>query len=922
MTEYQDNSRKYEDLRLKHSTFIYENYTISQEAEGIKVQFFFSCDEHHFSPYQLFYNKDFISTTFDENKQKLIENIAFHIGLIELISYWKAFCCPNILIKCGSLTESQQRFWKKLWFNGLGEFFYLNNIKANADTFVKIHNGDNSKLVSHTNKLVLNISEIVSHTNFTIPRPVNLETNDEFLVPIGGGKDSVVTLELLRAKSKKITPLVINSRGATKDCIERGAFSSAQTLEIKRTIDKHLLELNALGYLNGHTPFSAMLAFSCLMCSAITNKKYIALSNENSANEATDTLSGVNHQYSKSLEFENDFREYYKQNICPDIEYFSFLRPISELKIARIFSCLDYFDVFKSCNVGSKQDIWCGNCPKCLFAFIILSPFLNIDQLTEIFGNNLFANDKLKNYFQELIGEKAVKPFECVGTKQEVNMALCEHIRKYGITQDETLLQYYTTTDLYAKYTKEDFKKFLNQPLSQNNLPADLLDCFDKFYPLTKKALLAKHLANQNIAIVGLGREGLSTLRLLNKLIPQQFYLFDADKDRFAQISEDVKGHKTFYRTEDLATISEECSTIILTPGMAPKDYPQLDFNKLTNQCDLFLRLFHNQTIGVSGTKGKSTTSSLVYHILKSQDANTLLAGNIGIPFFDIIDSIDAETKIVLELSCHQLQLVKASCHISVLLNLFEEHLDHYTSFTDYQNAKLNLLFKAGKGDYFIYNSDDKILSQRLNSSLTENCKANQINLIGFGLNDYTFAHSQYLVGTHNKYNILAAMNVAKILNIPASTAEASMLDFKGLNHRMQFIGEKNGVKYYDDSISTIPQATLAAVRTLKNVSILILGGMDRGIDYSPIKELLSEKSIKHIVIVGKAGKRMYDILNNDNQSNITYFVSNDWNDIATYCKANAEPDTSVLLSPAATSYDQFKNFEHRGDTFKELIFG
>ena len=138
----------------------------------------------------------------------------------------------------------------------------------------------------------------------------------------------------------------------------------------------------------------------------------------------------------------------------------------------------------------------------------------------------------------------------------------------------------------------------------------------------------------------------------------------------------------------------------------------------------------------------------------------------------------------------------------------------------------------------------------------------------------------------------------------------------------MQFIGEKNGVKYYDDSISTIPQATLAAVRTLKNVSILILGGMDRGIDYSPIKELLSEKSIKHIVIVGKAGKRMYDILNNDNQSNITYFVSNDWNDIATYCKANAEPDTSVLLSPAATSYDQFKNFEHRGDTFKELIFG
>ena len=383
MTEYKDNSSKYEELRQQYPFFIYENFSITkgkedgdEEKEYLKLQFFFTCNNITFTPYHIIYIKDFFLFKHypTDDKKELnditlysdkLRSFVFNLGLIELISYWKATCSPLIVIKCGNLNCEQQKFWKNLWFNGLGEFFYLNNIKTNIDNFVDIK-----------------CESSISYTK------QSFKLNEEYIVPIGGGKDSVVTLELLRGKGKIISPMVINQRKATKDCILQAGYNENTTIELRRIIDKQLLDLNSKGYLNGHTPFSAMLAFSTLICAVLCGKKYIALSNENSANEATvyqngkfAGFDGVNHQYSKSLEFENDFRTYYKNYLCEDIEYFSFLRPISELKIAEIFSHLNYLHVFKSCNVGSKQDIWCGNCPKCLFAYIILSPFIDVTDL-------------------------------------------------------------------------------------------------------------------------------------------------------------------------------------------------------------------------------------------------------------------------------------------------------------------------------------------------------------------------------------------------------------------------------------------------------------------------------------------------------------------------------------------------------------
>lgn len=886
MTEYQDNRHKFSELRQQFPLFCYDRFETQKTEKGLQIQFFFSCGEYRFTPIQIFESKDFYNNTLDENQLNIL---AFNLGMIELVSYWKAFCSPIIQINCGNLTTKQQDFWKKLFKNGLGEFMYLNGLKDfNEQLFSFDCTGE------HCKKQVFDLRE-------------------EYLVPIGGGKDSVCSLELLRGKGKNITPLIINSRGATKACVEKGGFSLDECFTIKRTIDKTLLDLNAKGFLNGHTPFSAMLAFSSLIASALTKKKYIALSNENSANEGTVKGYEINHQYSKSLEFENDFRAYYKEFIAEDFEYFSLLRPISELRIAQIFSYLNYKDVFKSCNVGSKQDIWCGHCPKCLFAYIILSPFIDKEELNSVFGKDILDDKSLLKEFNELIGLAEVKPFECVGTVEEVNVALAMRQKKYSDEQLPYLLEYWTKTSVGRQYLNKNFDFLLQKEYTEHNLPEDLRDIFHNPYIITKKAQLSLELRNKRIAILGLGREGRSTYRLMKDLFPfSSLILFDKNEKAFLDL--DTENDVCYTSQEDYKTINENSDIIFLTPGIALKDLHDIDKEKITNQCDYFLRLFHNQSIGISGTKGKSTTTSLVYQILKEQTRNVILAGNIGIPFFDILEQINQKTLLVLELSCHQLEHIKRSPFISVLLNLYEEHLDHYTSYQDYKNAKLNL-FKCRKNtDIFIYNREDAETNLELQKlTLDENVQ-------GFAIADYVFEEPLYLKGSHNKLNILAALKVLE--NLPEFSKQqaiSSALSFKGLEHRLQFVANINGVDYYNDSISTIPQATIAALKSLGNVSTLILGGMDRGINYDSLETIVEDYKVRHIAFVGKAGERMLQIIKSKSPD-IDYLLSNDWSEIASWVKQKAEKGTSVLLSPAASSYDQFKNFEHRGRTFVELI--
>ncbi len=278
------------------------------------------------------------------------------------------------------------------------------------------------------------------------------------MVPIGGGKDSAVTLELFKEAGVNCFGYVINPRGATICTAEAAGLPKEQLVQVKRTLDKRMLELNRQGFLNGHTPFSAIVAFSSLISAYLYGLPYIALSNESSANESTVFGSTVNHQYSKSFRFERDFHEYAKMYLPGSSYYFSMLRPLSEFQIARYFAGRrQYHGIFKSCNVGSKEDRWCGHCPKCLFVYLILSPFLKGEELEAIFGKNLLEDESLYGTLKQLTGLLEEKPFECVGSRSEVNTAITLTIQRMEEEGKKLpkLLKQYRETGLYEQYLQE-----------------------------------------------------------------------------------------------------------------------------------------------------------------------------------------------------------------------------------------------------------------------------------------------------------------------------------------------------------------------------------------------------------------------------------------------------------------------------------
>ena len=400
--------QKYKEFREKYKTFIYTGYTIEESEDKIDVVYDFSVPGlSDFAPTWSFPKK--INKTYKEDEK--FKNMVFSLGMVELVSYWKIACPPTVLVKCGYLDKEMISWWKSLYFNGLGEFYYTNNIEENQQDFMEI--------------IVDNDIEKTAVDNIDI----SLDGN---LVPIGGGKDSALTLDILKEEKDKNYCYIINPRGATIETYKAAGYSEDKVIAVKRTLDRNMLELNKQGYLNGHTPFSAIVAFSATIAAYVNGLKYIALSNESSANESTVEGSYVNHQYSKSFQFEKDFHDYEKSHIGSGTYYFSLLRPMSEFQIAKHFAaCTEYHDIFRSCNVGSKEDIWCGHCPKCLFVWLILSPFLSQKRLTEIFGRNLADDKEMEKYFSQLIGLEKEKPFECVGSRDEINASITLTIRDF-----------------------------------------------------------------------------------------------------------------------------------------------------------------------------------------------------------------------------------------------------------------------------------------------------------------------------------------------------------------------------------------------------------------------------------------------------------------------------------------------------------
>lgn len=397
-------------------------------------------------------------------------------------------------------------------------------------------------------------------------------------------------------------------------------------------------------------------------------------------------------------------------------------------------------------------------------------------------------------------------------------------------------------------------------------------------------------LEGRKILIAGYGREGKSAERLIRRLVPEGEYVIADGNEQIA--AEAVKDY-------DL---------IIKSPGVPMRVMGGVECSSLT---DLFLQVYGDMTIGVTGTKGKSTTASLIHHLLPG----SILAGNIGIPLFDILDELKEDSIVVAELSCHQLENIHRAPHIAVLLNLFQEHLDHYENYMGYKMAKMQIGLKQQADDHFFWCADaaelDDLVRSQAMPSVLHPYSIKEVSDV-----EHTLLEACPLEGEHNRSNALVACRVAAL--VAGHVDSERLASFQGLRHRMEKVGCYKGITWYDDSISTIPAAAIAAVRALGRVDTLILGGFDRGIDYTPLVDFLKENPIKNIVFVGAAGRRVYSAT--QPLSHSVTLIEDDYTKIVPWCAEHTPQGGVVLLSPAAASYDAFKNFEVRGDFYKEQI--
>lgn len=423
---------KYNKLIKKFPQFIYKNYDFQKEGQNLSISYFFQIPPKFNFKSRILIKKAPIFNIKDD----ILERFIFRLGLVEMLNYWKLTCSPKILINQYKLNRGELGFWKKLIVRGMGQYFYENNIDFRRKDFLKIKTK-------------------IGEKNFSIPKlnAVFFENKVKILVPLGGGKDSIVVLENLKKEKTDIGLFLLNPREFHRKIAQISRIQNQ--IIVERTIDPLLFKLNKKGFLNGHVPFSAFLVFLSVILAYLFKYKKIAFGWEKSANEPNLKYLGrwINHQWSKSSEFEKLYNNYLKKFLVQGITVFSPIRQMSELDIAKKFVDLtQYHKYFISCNqafkMNSQNKGWCAKCPKCLFIFLLLFPFLGEKKIVRIFGKNLFQDKSLEPLLQKLLGLHEVKPFECVGTSEDTKKALrlCfEKIKKEGKKPPPLLKKFFST---------------------------------------------------------------------------------------------------------------------------------------------------------------------------------------------------------------------------------------------------------------------------------------------------------------------------------------------------------------------------------------------------------------------------------------------------------------------------------------------
>lgn len=435
---------------------------------------------------------------------------------------------------------------------------------------------------------------------------------------------------------------------------------------------------------------------------------------------------------------------------------------------------------------------------------------------------------------------------------------------------------------------------------------------------------ILEHLKNKKIAIVGFGREGKSTYKFIRKYLNNQELEILDGNEKLLELNEELKNDKNLkiITGKNYLDNLEKYDLIIKSPGVKFKDLDISKFeDKITSQLGLTLDFYKQNVIGITGTKGKSTTTSLIFKVLKDQGYDAYLLGNIGIPIFDYIEKFNENSKLVIEMAALQLEYVKTSPHIGIILNLFEEHLDFFKSKEHYFLAKLNMFKYQDNSDYGLYTSSNETLDKYVQNGnyitnlidINKEFKIENNYVIYDNKKIYDSNSERLLLGKHNLTNIMFVLRLSELLKLDLQKTINTINQFKPLEHRMEYVATINDVKYYNDAIATIPEATINCVEALKDVDTIIFGGMDRGIDYNDLIDFFNKSKIKNFICMPDTGYKIGKEIKSKN----VYMVETLEDAVK---KAKEVTKNICVMSPAASSYNAFKNFEEKGRIYKELI--
>lgn len=473
--------------------------------------------------------------------------------------------------------------------------------------------------------------------------------------------------------------------------------------------------------------------------------------------------------------------------------------------------------------------------------------------------------------------------------------------------------------------------------------------------------LIKRLIEHKKVLILGFGREGRSSLAVIRKA--GGYAALGISDQSAVNLEEQDCAKITLHIGKNYQKAIDEYDVVFKSPGVVLEKPAQEYSARIVSQTEIFFQRYKNQIIGITGTKGKSTTATLLYHILKESGRDCMLAGNIGIPVFEHYEDITDHTCIVVELSCHQLEYMDVSPHIGVLINIHEEHLDHYGTMEKYVAAKQNIYRYQEPGDVLFCNADflpeegtckSMILSVGVEepeqhpeisevmekseqhpeiSEVTEEPEQEKhcdiilrdhLVLIPALGKEYIIPKGDIkLLGHHNFFNIAIVYGICLRLGVNEEDFSRALKTYQPLPHRLQFIGRVNGINYYDDSISTMGTATIEALKALQDTDAVLIGGMDRGIDYDDLIAYLNTSDVPEIILMEATGKRIYKEmmdLPGGFQHPERIFLAEHLEDAVALAKQKARMGHSCLLSPAAASYGIFKNFEERGEAFARLV--